>query len=149
MTDTLNALAGMPASLSKLIEDLEQARKLEQPREPGKWTPQQIVAHLSDVEAIQMVRIMAMLAQDNPTMLGFSADDWAAAGRYAHRSVPESLRAFTALRTRNLELWRNLTPDQLGRKGTHPTRGEFTIAEWLGFVVRHDANHLAQLEASR
>ena len=148
MLETINALSSTPAALHDLIERLEVANKLESPREPGKWTPQQIVAHLADVEAVQTVRVMAMLSQDKPTMLGFNADDWAAAGRYASRDVHQSVRAFTALRERNLELWCALTPAQLVRLGTHPTRGEFTVEAWLGFVARHDANHLAQLQGS-
>jgi hypothetical protein len=58
------------------------------------------------------------------------------------------VRTFTALRERNLQLRQTLTPAQLERKGTHPTRGEFTLEAWLGFVARHDANHLAQLKES-
>ena len=148
MNDILNALAAAPDKLNDLLRRLETAQKLDHSREPGKWTPRQILAHLADVEAVQTVRVMAMLAQDKPLMLGFSADDWAAAGRYAVRDPQQSARLFVAARERNLELWGALTPDQLERKGTHPTRGEFTVGAWLGFVARHDANHLAQLEAS-
>jgi hypothetical protein len=84
MLETPNALSSTPATLHNLIERLGNAGKLESPREPGKWTPQQIMAHLADVEAVQTVRVMAMLAMlahDRPVMLGFNADDWVAAGR--------------------------------------------------------------------
>ena len=81
-------------------------------------------------------------------MLGFNADDWAVAGAYNTRDAHQSLQTFSALRERNLGLWRALTLAQLERKGTHPTRGEFTVEAWLGFVARHDANHLVQLEGS-
>jgi hypothetical protein len=131
-----------------LIERLGNAGKLESPRETGKWTPQEIVAHLADVEAVQTVRVMAMLALGRPVMLGFNADDWVAAGRYASRDAHQSVRTFTALRERKLQLWRTLTPAQLARLGAHPTRGEFTVEAWLGFVARHDAKHLAQLNQS-
>jgi hypothetical protein len=148
MNDTLHALSATPEKLLDLHKRLEKVGKLDHPREPGKWTPRQILAHLADVEAVQTVRVMAMLAQDNPPMLGFNADEWAAAGRYAIRTAERSVRSFAAARERNLELWVPLTVDQLERKGTHPTRGEFTVGGWLEFVSRHDANHLAQLEAS-
>jgi DinB superfamily len=148
MNETLNALSATPEKILDLLNRLEKAGKLDLPREPGKWTPRQILAHLADVEAVQTVRVMAMLAQDNPVMLGFNADDWAAAGRYATRAAERSARSFIADRERNLELWSTLSSDQLERKGTHPSRGEFTVGAWLGFVSKHDANHLAQLEAS-
>lgn len=148
MNESLRALRAAPSTLLDLLGRLEKAGRLDHPREPGKWTPRQIAAHLSDVEAIQTVRVMAMLAQDRPTMMGFNADDWAAAGGYASRDVQMSARSFVAARERNLELWRGLSPDQLERRGIHPTRGEFTLGTWLDFVSNHDANHLAQLEAS-
>ena len=148
MEDTLKALASANTALLDVLGRLEKAGKLEHAREPGKWTPRQIAAHLADVESVQTVRVLAMLAQDNPPMLAFNADDWAAAGAYATRDVQHSARAFVAARERNLELWRALTPAQLERRGTHPSRGEFTVGAWLGFIVKHDANHLAQLEAS-
>jgi DinB superfamily len=148
MNDTLNALSSTPEKMLDLLNQLEKAGKLDLPREPGKWTPRQILAHLADVEAVQTVRVLAMLAQDNPPMLGFNADDWAAAGKYASRDVQKSAQTFGVARVRNLELWSTLSPDQLERKGTHPSRGEFTVGAWLGFVAKHDANHLAQLEAS-
>jgi hypothetical protein len=132
--------------LHDLIERLRNAGKLEPQREPGKWTPQQIVVHLADVEAVQTVRVMAMLALGKPVMLGFNADEWAAAGCYASRDTHQSLRTLTALRERNLELWCTLTPAHLARLGAHPTRGEFTVEAWLGFVARHDAKHLAHPE---
>ncbi len=148
MDETLNALSATPEKILDLLDRLEKASKLDLPREPGKWTPRQILAHLADVEAVQTVRVMAMLAQDNPVMLGFNADDWAAAGRYASRDPRQSAQVFAGARAHNLELWAALSPDQLGRKGTHPSRGEFTVGAWLGFVAKHDLNHLAQLEAS-
>jgi hypothetical protein len=111
------------------------AGRLDHPRAPGKWTPRQIVAHLADVEAVQTVRVVAMLATDLPTMLGFNADAWAEAGRYPERDPKVGGEAFRSLRQRNLELWRGLTPGELERRGVHPTRGEFTVGSWLAFVV--------------
>lgn len=148
MNESLSALAAAPTTLLDVLGRLEKVLKLDHPREVGKWTPRQIAAHLADVEAVQTVRVLAMLEQDNPPMLSFNADDWAVAGAYQTRDVQRSARGFVAARERNLELWRTLTPDQLERRGTHPSRGEFTVGAWLAFIVKHDANHLAQLEAS-
>lgn len=148
MDETLQSLTATSALLEAAVTQLIAHSKLDTPRAPGKWSPRQIFAHLSDVEAVQRVRVMAMLGEDRPVMLGFNADSWAAAGEYAKRDARSSVATFRALRTSNLELWGALTPDQLERRGTHPTRGEFSVAEWLGFVAKHDLNHLSQLEAS-
>ena len=148
VNETLRSLESTPALLEAMLDQLETQNRLDSPRALGKWTPRQILAHLSDVETIQRVRVMAMLSEDKPIMLGFDADAWARVGKYDKRDPRVSLNAFAELRIGNLELWGSLSADQLERRGTHPTRGEFSIAEWLGFVARHDLNHLAQLEAS-
>ena len=148
MNETLQALSDTPAKLEAILDQLEMQARLDSARAVGKWTPRQILAHLTDVETVQRVRVMAMLSEDKPIMLGFNADTWAAAGEYSKRDPRSSLAVFTALRASNLELWGSLTSQQLERRGTHPTRGEFSIADWLGFVARHDLNHLSQLLTS-
>jgi DinB superfamily len=148
MNETVQALTETISKLEEITAQLEVNGKLDTPRESGKWTPRQILAHLADVESIQSVRILAMLSENSPRMVGFHADDWAAVGAYATRDAQNSLRTFSAVRNHNLELWGALTDEQLERRGVHPIRGEFSIREWLGFVARHDANHVAQLEAS-
>lgn len=148
MNETLQNLGSAAAKLEAVLNQLEGANRLDSPRAAGKWTPRQILAHLSDVEVIQRVRVMAMLTEDQAVMIGFNADAWAAAGEYTKRDARSSVETFRALRTSNTELWGALTQQQLERRGTHPTRGEFSVEEWLGFVARHDLNHLTQLEAS-
>ena len=148
MNETLQTLSATPAKLETILAALEGLGKLDTPRATGKWTPRQILAHFSDAEVIQRVRVMAMLTEDKPIMTAFNADAWAAAGAYTKRDARSSLRTFCAIRTTNNELLASLTQSQLERRGTHPTRGEFSVAEWLSFVARHDLNHLEQLEAS-
>ncbi len=148
VNEILRSLGSTPARLEGLEGQLVNAVRVDSPRAPGKWSPRQILAHLSDVESVQRVRVMAMLSEDHPVMLGFNADSWAAAGAYDKRDTSSSLAAYTALRASNLELWSALSSQQLERRGTHPTRGEFSVQQWLGFVAQHDLNHLAQLEAS-
>lgn len=148
MNETLQALTQTPSTLEGLFAKLEAAGTLDAPRAPGKWSPRFILAHLADVEALQRARVMAMLSEEDARMVGFNADAWAAGGDYAHSDPGKSLETFTALRRGNLDLWNRLNDAQLERRGTHPTRGTFSIREWLAFVAKHDANHLAQLEAS-
>ena len=148
MTETLTILTNTPSQLEQVVRQLEAQGKLETARAAGKWTPREILAHLADVEALQRLRVMAMLSEDNPAMIALNPDAWAVAGEYSKRDARSSLAAFNALRISNLELWAGLSESQLERRGTHPTRGEFSIQQWLAFVARHDTSHLTQLEAS-
>jgi hypothetical protein len=148
MSETLAALSDTPQELRDLVAALEQSKLLDAPRAPGKWSPRQILAHLADVETLQNVRMLGVLAAPETPMLAFDADAWAASGQYEQRDAAQSLAVFCALRERNLELWKALTPTQLQTTALHPKRGAFALQDWLAFVVMHDAGHVAQLRQS-
>ena len=147
-SDTLERLAAAPVELQGLLARLEGAGGVDRPRAPGKWSPRQILAHLADVESVQCVRVMGMLASENPELVAFDADEWAAAGRYASRDAGASAAASAAARSRLVELARSLDDAALSRPGTHPRCGAFTVGSWLEFIVWHDENHLGQLRES-
>lgn len=74
-------------------------------------------------------------------------DRYAQEEHSAGKSMEELLRAFEALRTRNLERlagW-NLTDEQLEQTGTHPEFGAVTLRQLLSTWVVHDLSHLAQI----
>ena len=43
-------------------------------------------------------------------------------------------------------MWRKLTPEQLGRRFSHPEYGELTVAWIMAQMAGHDIHHLQQLE---
>jgi hypothetical protein len=44
----------------------------------GKWTPNEIIGHLTDIEWVYGYRLRLILCEDEPAILGFKQDGWVA-----------------------------------------------------------------------
>ena len=47
----------------------------------GKWTPNEIIGHLTDSEWVYGYRLRLILCEDEPAILGFKQDAWVEIGR--------------------------------------------------------------------
>src|SRR5271157_831974 len=65
---------------------------------PGKWSVRQIVAHLADSEIVGSDRFRRVIAEENPTLVWWDQDAWAANLNYARRRTSESLETLRRLR---------------------------------------------------
>src|SRR5205823_9828146 len=63
------------------------------------------------------------------------------------KSLPELLDEFARLRSENLSELRtlNLRPEDLDRRGKHPSLGVVTLSQLLATWVTHDLTHLHQI----
>ena len=139
-------VASLEAS-SKRIESLASALGrggLARSYAPGKWTANQILAHLADAELAIGFRLRQALAEDNYTIQPFDQELWAK--RYDALDGALAARTFTALREWNLALIRSLKPEELARPAMHPERGPESVEIIIKLLAGHDLNHLAQLE---
>ncbi len=75
---------------------------------PGKWSIRQIVAHLADTELVAAHRFRQVIAEDNPTLIAFNQEAWAARLDYARRKPKQSLETFRRLRAENHDLLKEL-----------------------------------------
>src|SRR4029077_16642364 len=48
----------------------------------GKWTPNEVIGHLTDSEWVYGYRLRLILCEGNPTILGTNQELWAAAQRH-------------------------------------------------------------------
>jgi hypothetical protein len=119
--------------------------RVEEAPAPGKWSPRQIVCHLADCEIVFAVRLRQALAKDNHVIDPFDQEKWAV--HYDGCDAATALNVFSAVRGWNARLIRDMTPDHLNRKLTHPERGEMYVATVVETMAGHDLNHLVQLEA--
>jgi DinB superfamily len=145
---TLESLTTAPDRLEKVVLELEGAGKLNHPREPGKWTPKEILSHVTDLESLFMIRFYQHVLFDRPQLWMLPQDQLVTITNAPSRDVRLALTAFRAQRARNLEFVKTLGPTELARLSLHPIRGDRTLAEWIGIVAWHDGNHIKQLEAS-
>jgi uncharacterized damage-inducible protein DinB len=134
-----------PERLVRLVRGLSRAQLRRRPA-PGKWSINEIVAHLSETELVGGYRIRAILGRNGTPIQAFDQDVWARAGRYQQRDTRRSLALFRALREANLALFRSLSPRQWKQYGMHSERGKETVAHIVRMFAGHDINHLAQIE---
>jgi hypothetical protein len=144
--DPLKIQAATPARIARLLRGASRQRLARRPA-PGKWSVNEIVAHLSETELVVGFRMRLTLGAPGTPIQAFDQDSWAVAGRYATRDVRKSLALFRAVREANLELLRGLAPPQWKHFGLHAERGEESIETMLHMMAGHDLNHVRQIEA--
>jgi hypothetical protein len=116
---------------------------------PGKWSVRQIVAHLADTEIVAADRFRRVIAEENPTLIGFDQDAWARNLNYANRKTSDSLETFRRLRAENWELLKDLPDAAFERKATHNERGPITLRDMLKSHAAHPEAHARQLRDVR
>jgi hypothetical protein len=148
MIPTLQALLESSSQFQAVYTQLLESNRLDSPREAGKWSPRFILHHMADIEVLHTWRFLNWLCDDIPTIVAARQEAYPSATNYTSRDPQASLEAFVALRGRNVQLLSSLSAADLEKVGTHPIRGQFTLAAWLEFIVKHDQNHLSQLRES-
>ena len=111
----------------------------------GKWTPNEVIGHLTDSEWVYGYRLRLILCEDNPTILGTKQDSWVASLRHNEREPSELVEIFRALRQLNLTVWRGTSPTDLERTGQHNERGRESLGVMLRLLAGHDLSHLDQI----
>jgi hypothetical protein len=111
----------------------------------GKWTPNEIIGHLTDSEWVYGYRLRLIICEDNPTILGTDQDLWVAGQRHNEREPSELVEMFQTMRQLNLVFWKRMSPADWKRTGQHNERGPESLSVMLRMMAGHDLSHLAQI----
>jgi uncharacterized damage-inducible protein DinB len=142
----IDEIARGPEPVIAAVTELSDAQLRFKPN-PKKWSALQILAHLADVELIYGFRLRQILAQPGSTLTPIDQDAWANTLDYEEAKVPDLVDRYRSLRCANVALLRRLTVKDLGKAAFHPEYdGDFTLADLITFMRRHDPNHLKQIE---
>ncbi|HEY1808364.1 MAG TPA: DinB family protein [Acidobacteriaceae bacterium] len=142
-TDPMTILPATPSRLKNLARTLGPGRITEPPA-PGKWSPREILCHLTDCEIAFAFRLRQTLAEDHHVIQPFDQERWAAP--YPGIDANEALATFSLLRRWNLLLIESALPEHARKPVTHPERGAMTFSTIVETMAGHDLNHLGQLE---
>jgi hypothetical protein len=116
---------------------------------PGKWSIRQLTAHVADTEIVAAGRFRQVIAEDNPTLVAFDQNAWAARLDYARRKPKQSLESFRRLRAENYELLKGVEEAAFERTGTHSERGPLSLRQMLEGFAGHAESHARQIESIR
>jgi len=140
--------AATPARLRRAMAALSRADLTWRPA-PGRWSVQEVVCHLADVEVVNGWRYRMILAQSGSPLTAFDQDRWASETAYRRQDPGLALETFTALRRRHLALIRATPRSAWSRFGIHEERGRTTFRTFVEWMAAHDLNHLAQVARLR
>ena len=110
----------------------------------GGWTPRLVAHHVADSETNSCIRLRRLVAEDEPLIIGYDEERWAARLHY-DRPVATSVAVVRAVRAASLELLETLTPDEWSRTGSHSESGLMTIDSWLRTYAAHAHEHADQI----
>lgn len=144
--DVILPLTQMPNYLSKRLTPQRDETKLTRAPERGEWSAREIIAHLRDAEAYYFAKLYHLAQREWPDL---RSAEHVGPLEYDERDLTLTVMSqFRRLRQSTLSLLREL-PDDAWRKAGRDTDGTtVTILELARELVRHDAEHLAQLDAT-
>ena len=110
-----------------------------------EWSVLQCLAHIVDAEIVMSGRFRFVLAQDEPSLVGYDQDLWVDT-LHVDDDPEDLLRVFEALRPPNVALWRAASAEQRARVGMHAERGPESFDLAFRMIAGHDRFHVAQAE---
>ena len=116
---------------------------------PNTWSVRQIVCHLADSEAVGVMRIRQIAAEENPTLQGFNGELWADHLDYQRRKISQALETFRKLRTENHELLKSLPEAAFSRMGNHTESGPLSLLDLVRGNAEHVEEHVQQIQRTR
>jgi len=110
-----------------------------------RWTPNEIIGHLTDSEWVYGYRLRLILCEDHPIVLATNQESWVACLGHNEREPAELVEIFRVLRQLNLTAWRRTLPTDQERTGQHNERGPESLGVMLRLLAGHDLSHLDQI----
>ena len=145
----LTILKQTPPRLAKITAGLTPAQLHSAPG-VGEWSANEVLAHLRACNEVWGgYYIMAILAQDTPTIKAINPRTWIQQTDYLEQEFQSSLRAFTEERSKLLAVLEPLPPTGWMRTNTLIGAGkplQQTLLSHADGLARHERAHLKQIE---
>ena len=143
---TISLLTRTPAALNSLLRDLPETWTMR--NEGGNsWNAFDVVGHLIHGERTDWIPRAKMILEFGESRAFEPFDRLAQERESRGKSLGELLDEFTRVRAENLTELKGLKlgPEDLARRGRHPSLGVVTLSELLATWGAHDLTHLHQI----
>ena len=97
----------------------------------GRWSIQQVVIHCMDSDLVSTDRLKRMIAEDNPTLIGYDENKFVQNLFYDEQPAEEAAAVVDAHRKLFAKVLRKLPDSAWSRKGTQNERGAVSASRWL------------------
>jgi hypothetical protein len=116
---------------------------------PGTWSIHQIVVHMMDSDLIGSDRMKRIIAEDNPTLVGYDESRFADRLSYHEQPADEAVEIFDRNRRLFAVALRRLPAEAFDRTGHHTETGRIALGYMLGHYVEHLDHHLEFVRRKR
>lgn len=146
LDETVILLARTPDVLNLLLRGLPE-RWTRRNEGEGTWSPLDIVAHLVHTERENWIPRARCILDHGESQPFAPFDREGNFQESRRRTLEEVLNEFAATRAASLQQLSamNLFPQDLEKKGRHPSLGTVTLSELLATWAAHDLTHLHQI----
>ncbi|MGB2590017.1 MAG: DinB family protein [Candidatus Acidiferrum sp.] len=146
LQDSIALLNRTPAVLDTFLRDLPDTWTLGDEGHKT-WNPFGIVGHLIYCERADWMPRVKLILQHGESRAFEPFDRWGFEREKQDNTLGRRLDEFARLRSDNLRELRglNLRPQDLERRGLHPSLGAVTLSQLLATWAAHDLTHLHQI----
>ncbi|HEY1629510.1 MAG TPA: DinB family protein [Tepidisphaeraceae bacterium] len=116
---------------------------------PGTWSIQQIVIHVMDSDLVSADRMKRIIAEENPTLIGYDETKFSKNLFYDDQSAEEAITILDLNRKLFTRVLRKLPDSAWNRTGNHNERGKVALGAYLKGVVDHIDHHLKFIQTKR
>jgi hypothetical protein len=140
----LAILAATPASLNGLLNKID-ALTWPHSATDGDWSLTELLCHLRDTEReVHQMQIRLFSEQDEPFIPRPDTSVWASRRDYRHENGEKVLQEFNTARLETLNILKNISVEDWGKKARHAIFGPTNFLEVAGFIADHDRMHVQQ-----
>lgn len=137
-------LRGTPARLEEFTRGLAREHLVHQPE--GKWSIQENVGHLLDLEPLWLARVDDFLQGVEVLTAAELSNRKTHEAQHNNRALHEILLPFRRVRQELLDRLDPLRADDFARVSKHPRLNQpMRLVDHLFFVAEHDDHHLARM----
>lgn len=150
LQDTIALLERTPVTLNAWLRGLPEKwtrRNEGRKEEEDTWSAFDIVGHLVHADRTDWLPRAKMILEKGETRAFEPFDRLGQVKQAQGKSLEQLLDEFVRVRQENLSALRalNLKPEDIERRGRHPSLGVVTLSELLATWAAHDLTHLHQL----
>ncbi len=144
----LTLLEASPAHIAALTDGMTPAQLLAAP-DRDEWSANDVLAHLRACADMWGKYIVAMLAEDTPTLRAVNPRSWIKQTNYRELEFQPSLRAFAMQRAELLAALKPLPLESWSRSAIVTGAGrplKLTVLSYAQRLARHERPHVKQIE---
>jgi len=133
-----------PIIIEKILLDVPDSTLAWKPAK-DRWSINEVLAHLSDLDSFFCERTRRIAQEDNPMLPGYDQNAVYTTGKYSKGVGREDLKKFCHERDRSLSFLRYLPSTAVSRSGKHEKLGTITVGQLMNEWAFHDLGHIRQI----